>query len=85
MPRYHFNIHDGEDLPDLEGVELPDLVAARVEAVRISGECLRDHAVKFWDGHEWQMEVTNDRGLTLFTLTFYATDAPSVTRHMEPS
>lgn len=78
MPRYHFNIHDGDDLPDIDGIELRDLAAARVEAVRLSGDCLRDHAHRFWDGDEWQMEVTDHRGLILFTLTFYATDAPSL-------
>ena len=34
MPRYHFNVHDGVSLPDRDGVELPNLPAARKEAVR---------------------------------------------------
>lgn len=33
MPRYHFNIIDGENLiPDAEGQDLPNLEAARFEA-----------------------------------------------------
>ena len=78
MPRYHFNLHDGKDLPDLEGVELANLLAARRSAVRISGDCLRDHAEEFWTGDEWKMDVTDEHGLILFTLTFIASDAPSL-------
>ena len=77
MPRYHFNIHDGEDLLDHEGSELADIQAARVTAIRFAGELLRDHASRFWNGDEWQMEVTDDVGLTLFVLTFHAMDAPA--------
>ena len=79
MPRYFFNIHDGEELPDADGAELPDLRAARINAVRLAGECLRDHAAKFWSGDKWAMDVTDDRGLRLFTLTFAATLAPRTT------
>jgi hypothetical protein len=33
MPRYYFDIRDGEDLyPDEEGLDLPDLRSAEVEA-----------------------------------------------------
>ena len=80
MPRYHFNIRDGEDLPDVEGSELADIQAARVTAIRFAGEMLRDHASRFWNGHEWQMDVTDDTGLTLFVLSFHAVDAPAAPR-----
>jgi len=77
MPRYHFNVHDGTDLPDVEGTELPSLDHARREAVRYSGCLLRDHADAFWTGEEWRMDVTDERGLILFSLMFVATNAPS--------
>lgn len=34
MPRFFFNLHDGVDVRDGEGVVLPDLNAARKEALR---------------------------------------------------
>jgi hypothetical protein len=33
MPKYYFHLHDDFDSPDVEGVELPDLSAARFCAV----------------------------------------------------
>lgn len=77
MPRYYFHIQDGQSYPDNVGCELADLRAARLEAVRLSGEVLRDEAEKFWSCDEWQMKVTDDVGLVLFLLNFTACDAPS--------
>jgi hypothetical protein len=68
MPRYLFHVHDSASIIDDEGTELPDLEAARVEAVRLSGEMLRDHAEQFWGGDEWKLEVTDAAGLMLFKL-----------------
>jgi len=34
MPRFYFHLRDDLDVPDDEGVDLPDLEAARAEAVR---------------------------------------------------
>jgi len=77
MPRYHFNVRDGQNYPDLQGSELADISAARIEAVKFAGQLLSDGAERFWSGDEWVMTVTNDRGLTLFTLTFLATLSPA--------
>ena len=49
MPRYHFNVVDGRDMPDLDGHELPDLESARNEAVVFAGALLKDHGQKFLD------------------------------------
>jgi hypothetical protein len=35
MPRYFFDIHDGEAVIDEEGTELPDFEAARREATSL--------------------------------------------------
>lgn len=80
MPRYHFNVHDGVSLPDEDGYELPDLAAAQRCAVKLSGDLLREHGELFWTGEEWRMDVTDERGLILFTLMFVATHAPSTSR-----
>lgn len=77
MPRYFFNIHDGKDILDDLGYELLDLDAAKKLSVTLSGDCLRDHALEFWTGEEWTMEVTDEHGLTLFSLLFVAISAPS--------
>lgn len=78
MTMYHFNIHDGFDLPDRDGQDLPDLNAARRFAVMLSGELLRDHADEFWRHGDWRMDVTDADGLMLFALHFTAVEAPAI-------
>lgn len=77
MPRYHFNVRDGVSAPDPEGTELSGLAEAERCAVKLSGDLLSDDPDRFWTGEEWHMDVTDDRGLILFSLTFIANRAPS--------
>jgi len=77
MPFFHFNVYDGISLPDLDGHELPGLDSARIEAVKLSGNLIREMGPGFWSGDEWRLEVTDAEGLILFTLTFYGTVAPA--------
>ena len=72
MPRYFFNLQDGRSAPDQEGTELPDIETARAEAVRLSGEVLRDTGAKFWEHPDWRLDVLDESGRTLFTLRFLA-------------
>lgn len=70
MPRYHFNVYDGRNITDDVGTELPDATFARREAIRYSGALLEDDADSLPVGEDWRMEVTDDAGLILFSLTF---------------
>jgi hypothetical protein len=73
MPRYFFHIHDGEDLPDTDGTELPDLETARNEAVRVAGHVLTHIGAKFWDqehGSEWTLDIADEQGTILAKLRF---------------
>ncbi|TXM59590.1 hypothetical protein FV226_26060 [Methylobacterium sp. WL12] len=70
MQRYYFNIHDGQDSWDTEGTVLPDIRAARIEAIRYAAEVLRDEASRLENGEAWQMDVLSDRGLSLFRIDF---------------
>ena len=70
MHRYFFDVHDSYSDP--EGAELPDIYAAQAEAIRASGEMLRDLGAKFWDGTEWKMILKDETGRPLFTLRFSA-------------
>lgn len=57
---------------------LPNLADAKCEAVRYAGRLLCDRASEFWDTGEFMMTVTDDSGLTLFTLQFSAVEAPVI-------
>lgn len=67
MPLYFFNIRDGYDVDeDEEGVELPDLAAARAEALATVEE-LRDQLP---DASDIALEITDDTGRRLMTIPF---------------
>ena len=53
MPRYFFDVQDGQNIPDETGTELPSLEAARAESVSFAGRLLADLGGKFWDSGEW--------------------------------
>jgi len=78
MPRYFFHFRDGRTPPDQGGSELPNLDAVRIEAVRLAAETLKWHAQTFWNEGEWNLDVTDDTGLTLFTLYFLAIEAAPI-------
>jgi hypothetical protein len=75
---YYFNLKDGHTLLDNDGTEFVDLKAARHEALRFSGEVLKDSAGEsLWAGEPWELWVTdqpNGKGKTFFTLHFSAVD-----------
>ena len=72
MPRYYFDIVDGEEHLDREGVVLDDLSAARIEAVRLSAEVLKEMPERFWRSELWTMTVYDDARGKLFALKFLA-------------
>ena len=80
MPRFFFDIRDGEFMPDALGSEFVDLEAARIEAVVRSGELLKENPSRFWEGEEWQLEVRDETRRVLFILTFMATNSPALPR-----
>ena len=78
MPRFYFDISYGGDIDDVrdeEGEELEGLNAARIVAVRLSGEILRDYPDRFWSVGQWTCTVRDENKLILFVLHFYAQDA----------
>jgi hypothetical protein len=76
MPLYFFHVRDGYSQPDDEGTELPDIYIAQREAIRMSGEILREMAGKSWDGTEWKLSVSDECGKVLFVLRFSAEEEP---------
>jgi hypothetical protein len=80
MPRYFFDVRDGEHVRDPAGQDFADLEAVRLHAVVLSADLLSSNPTRFWDGEEWQLEVRDDEHLILFILTFMATNAP----HLPP-
>ncbi len=80
MPRFFFDIRDGEFIPDHIGREFVSLEDARIHAVVMSADLLKENPSRFWEGEEWQLEVRDDARLIQFILTFMATNAPHLPR-----
>ena len=75
MPRYFFHRVDGGFVPDTEGTDLPDLDAARTEAVIYAGETIRDRPDFVWDGRDFRVEVMDEGGNLLCTVVVLGIDA----------
>ncbi len=70
MPRFFFDIHDGADIIDETGTELPSLAEVQSVAVQAAAEAIRDLGAKFWDAHDWRLEVRDERRALVLTLRF---------------
>ena len=70
MPRFFFNIRDGESIDDPDGMYFPDARTARLEAVRsardiMAGDIRRGHLqLSSW------IEVTDENGEAIFAVPF---------------
>lgn len=80
MPRYHFHTKDGGEHRDEEGTELPNHAAARVAAIRYTGDVMSDQPDVLWDGRDFRVQVTDDAGEHLFTIVTLAVDSPTLAK-----
>jgi uncharacterized protein DUF6894 len=72
MPPYSFHISNGADFPDADGICLPDITAARFQAIEMTGAMLKERGGTFWNGTEWRMTVVDQHGQTVCFLRFTA-------------
>ena len=78
LPRFFFNVHDGVNARDETGTDIRDTDAARLEAVRYSGDLLERHPDAFWIQDDWRMEVSDATGSILFAIHVSAVQAPAL-------
>jgi hypothetical protein len=52
--------------------------AAKCQAVVYAGQLLADAGERFWDHADFELTVTDHRGLILFTMRVVGTEAPAV-------
>lgn len=75
MQRFFFHTSDGVRDVDRVGVELADVAAARAQAVKLSGELLKEKEDVVWNGQDCRVEVTDSAGRLLFCIVTLAIDA----------
>ena len=73
MPKYFFVIRHGDQTSDhSDGIEFPDMGAVRLEAIKSTGEILRELNYPMEAGSEWRMEVADEARKHLFSLRVIA-------------
>ena len=77
MPFFHFQVRTQSHVLLTEGAELTGFDQARIEAARRVGDPLKQHAGQIWTDEEWQMDVTDEKGLILFVLHVSALKTPA--------
>lgn len=73
MPRYFFHHIDGVVQRDTSGTELPDIDAARTEAVITLGHAMKDHPESLRNGGKTRIEVTDESGAVVAAISVSAT------------
>ena len=71
-------------MQDDEGFEFASIHEAKCQAVMYAGSLLRDSVETFWDSGDFELTVTDDRGLILFTMRLVAIEAPAIRSTSRP-
>jgi len=72
MPRFYFHVHDEKTVLDEHGTNLPDVAAARAEAVNGARDIMCDQVREGHLNLAYWLEVEDAEGRHLFTLPFRA-------------
>ena len=61
MPRYYFQLTDGEErLSNHKGVDLPGDAAARTDALKLALDLKHGAAMQGWDGTGWFVAILDE-------------------------
>ena len=73
MPKYFFVVRQGDATSyHSDGIELPDSGAVQLEAIKSTGEILRDLNRPIEAGSEFRMEVADETSRPIFSLRVIA-------------
>ena len=70
MPRFYFNLYDDVIARDLEGVELPNLAAARLNALTGARDIISEQVRRGYFVRSHWIDVTDEAGATVLHLPF---------------
>ena len=70
MPRYFLNVYDDVVAVDEEGVELPNLAAARLQAVRGARDLMTEQVRHGYLVLSHWIDVVDEQGEKVLTVTF---------------
>ena len=70
MPRYFFHVYDDVIAHDEEGAELPNLAAARLNALKGARDLISDQVRRGYFVLSHWIDVVDEQGEKVLTLTF---------------
>jgi hypothetical protein len=70
VPRYYFNVYDDVIANDIEGVELPNEAAARLQALLGARDLIAEQVRHGYFIRSHWIDVVDDQGAVLFAITF---------------
>jgi hypothetical protein len=74
MPRYFFHVINGEFVPDEIGTECATADEVKDEAVRATGEMLKEQGLNIWKTKRFYMFVADEQNQTCLKLAFDVED-----------
>lgn len=77
MARYFFDMADGKYLRDKKGQELSSINEARLAAVEYLTKVLKEEPDIMWHSGGFQVIVSDEERLTLFTVITFSVNAPA--------
>lgn len=70
MPRFYFHVHDDLNVQDEEGMELPDLAAARVGAIHFARSLMCDELMNGRIVLHHRIEIADEQQQVIDTIYF---------------
>jgi hypothetical protein len=70
VPRYFFNVYDDVVAPDEEGMELPNLQAARLHAMAGARDLIVSQVKHGYMVRSHWIDVADDQGVVVLSITF---------------
>ena len=70
MPRFFFHLRDGDSVDDPDGMYLPDVRTARLEAIRSARDIMAEDVRRGKLDLSFSIEVTDEQGEPILAVPF---------------
>ena len=75
MASYNIQLRTKTHVRETLKYEGADYTALKVEVARFVGEMLKEHANEIWVDEDWRVDVTDAKGMILYTMHVSAAEA----------